>query len=146
MSPGSLPEYVAKLEERILKAHNHARRNNSRAQIWAKYEYDKSAKIRKLCIGDWVWIFNPSKKGGRSPKLQLGWERRPYKILEIINDVVLRTQQYEKGKKRVVHTNCVQPVRDPERVLRELAEGTELQQPRVPIDGRHLLRRDESTP
>ena len=76
--------------------------------------------------------------------MQLGWERRPYKILEIINDVVLRAQQYEHGKKRVVHTNCVQPVRDPEQVLQELAEGTELQQPLVQIDGRQLLRRDSS--
>ena len=143
--PENLPDYVAKLEERILKAHDHARRNNSRAQIWAKHEYDKSAKIRNLCIGDWVWIFNPSKKGGRSPKLQLGWERRPYKILEILNDVVLRTQQYGNGKKRVVHTNCVQPVRDPEQVLRELDEGIELQRPLVQIDGRQLLRRDRST-
>ena len=52
--------------------------------------------------GDKVWLYNPTRKKGRSPKLQSDWEG-PCVIEKRINDVVYRIRH---GKKlRVVHRN-----------------------------------------
>ena len=41
--------------------------------------------------GDAVWLHNPQRKPGRSPKLTRAWEG-PYTVIKAINDVVYRIQ------------------------------------------------------
>lgn len=55
-----------------------------------------------------VWLLNPQRKRGLSPKLQRQWEG-PYKVLKRINDVIYRIKKIPAGKPRVVHYNHLAP-------------------------------------
>lgn len=48
-----------------------------------------------------------------TPKLQMFWEKTPYTVGEIINDVVLKIRQTTTGKQCVVHVDYLQPVKGP---------------------------------
>jgi len=61
-----------------------------------------------------IWLNNPSKKIGRSPKLQTFWEADPWKVVEILSDGVVEIWKYNKKKQRVVHVDRIQKVRRPE--------------------------------
>ena len=52
--------------------------------------------------GDLVWLHNPQRKKGISPKLRRPWEG-PYVIVERLNDVVYRIQRGSRKKLKVVH-------------------------------------------
>ena len=56
--------------------------------------------------GDVVWLHNPQRKKGISPKLTRPWEGS-YIVLERINDVVYRIQQGSLKKPNVVHRDCL---------------------------------------
>ena len=63
-------------------------------------------------VNQWVWLFNPIRKKGRSPKLQIGWEEKPHRILQVINDVLVRIRKQGGHKTRVVHVNRIRKVKD----------------------------------
>ena len=44
-------------------------------------------------MGKAVWLFNPTKQLGKSPKLTIFWEEDPYIIIEKVNDVVMKIQK-----------------------------------------------------
>ena len=52
--------------------------------------------------GDQVWLFNPKRRCGRSPKLQSNWVA-PYTVKQRIDDVVYRIQREGQRKFKVVH-------------------------------------------
>ena len=54
--------------------------------------------------GDAVWLHNPHKKVGHSPKL-MGPCEGPYTITKVINDVVYQVQLTARNKAKVVHRN-----------------------------------------
>ena len=54
--------------------------------------------------GSAVWLYNPRKKKGLSPKLQRSWEG-PYVVIKKINDLVYRIQLGPRTKPKVVHCN-----------------------------------------
>ena len=57
-----------------------------------------------------VWLFNPTKLVGKSPKLTIFWEEEPYKIMEILNDVTMRIRKESSGKYKVVHVDRLKAV------------------------------------
>ncbi|UYV64133.1 hypothetical protein LAZ67_2006659 [Cordylochernes scorpioides] len=57
-----------------------------------------------------VWLHNPQRKRGLSPKLQYQWEG-PYKIIKCLNDVIFRIQKTPTSKPKVVHYNRLAPIR-----------------------------------
>ena len=59
-------------------------------------------------MGDTVWLHNPQKKKGYSPKLQRPWEG-PYIVTSRLSDVTYRIQKGAKTKPRVVHYNRLKP-------------------------------------
>ena len=67
-------------------------------------------------------MYNLSRKIGISPKVQQGWEKEPYQIKKMLNDVVFLIQRFNKGKKRIIHVNKLQAVRNPEKILQELKD------------------------
>ena len=70
-----------------------------------KQRYDLLAQEEQpLEAGDAVWLHNPQKKKGLSPKLQRPWQG-PYLVLKQINDLVYRIQLGPKCKPKVVHRN-----------------------------------------
>ena len=94
-----------------LQLENQLQEMNRLVRGWLKIASDKTITqhdIRSNSVGfqegDQVWLFNPKRRHGRSPKLQTNWER-PYTVKKRINDVVYRIQQEGQRKFKVVHLN-----------------------------------------
>ncbi|KAJ8945415.1 hypothetical protein NQ318_009870 [Aromia moschata] len=73
-----------------------------------KETYDINANDGRYQPGNQVWLYNPQRRRGLSPKLQSSWEG-PYEVVTRINDVVYRIQKLPRGKPRVVHFNRLAP-------------------------------------
>ena len=69
-----------------------------------KEYYDASLQNEQLEEGDAVWLYNPQRKKGFTPKLMRPWQG-PYVITKKINDLVYRIQQGPKCKPKVLHKN-----------------------------------------
>ena len=61
----------AKLEQKLQKIHKAARENLKEGQRHQRKQYNRKAHAKKWKAGILVWFFNPTKKIGRSPRLQL---------------------------------------------------------------------------
>jgi hypothetical protein len=73
-----------------------------------KTRYDKLANSTGFHEDDKVWLYRPTRKKGKSPKLQFSWEG-PYKVVNRINDVVYRVQKNPRSKMLVVHLDRLAP-------------------------------------
>ena len=51
-----------------------------------------------------MWLYNPKRKKGISPKFSRPWEG-PYLVTEPINDLLYRIQKSPHAKEKVVHRN-----------------------------------------
>ncbi|KAK9874500.1 hypothetical protein WA026_002851 [Henosepilachna vigintioctopunctata] len=67
-----------------------------------KTRYDLKANSVRFKEGDLVWLYNPQRKKGLSPKLTQAWEGG-YKVTKRMNDVVYRIQRTPRSKPKVVH-------------------------------------------
>ncbi|KAJ8957284.1 hypothetical protein NQ318_007848 [Aromia moschata] len=83
-------------------------RTTSGASNRMKETYDINANDGRYQPGNQVWLYNPQRRRGLSPKLQSSWEG-PYEVVTRINDVVYRIQKLPRGKPRVVHFNRLAP-------------------------------------
>ena len=63
------------------EAHAEAESTMGKKMKHYKLQYDKTSTSRKIKEGLWVWLHNPTKKVGLSPKLQNQWEEMPYKVI-----------------------------------------------------------------
>ncbi|XP_038050878.1 uncharacterized protein LOC119724030 [Patiria miniata] len=73
-----------------------------------KVNYDRRATNPCIRENEFVWVFNPAKKKGVSPKLQLKWEG-PFLVLKKLSDVVVRIQKLKGAKPRVIHVDRLKP-------------------------------------
>ncbi|GBO43472.1 hypothetical protein AVEN_143143-1 [Araneus ventricosus] len=62
-----------------------------------KTRYDSGATGHHFKEGDQVWMYNPKRRRGLSPKLQQNWEG-PYTIVKKLNDVIYRVQRSPNAK------------------------------------------------
>lgn len=69
-----------------------------------KERYDLSSHGEILKRGEAVWLFDPKRKKGVTPKLTRNW-KGPYTVIKRINDLVYRIQLGPRTKARVVHRN-----------------------------------------
>ena len=69
-----------------------------------KSHYDQQATGENLDEGEAVWLYNPQRKKGVSPKLSRPWQG-PYIVMKKLNDLVYRIQQGPRKKPKVVHRN-----------------------------------------
>ena len=97
-------EYVAQLCARIDRVHQHARRNIRVATERMKQYYDTRSNTERLEPGQHVWLHNPKRRKGVSPKLSRPWEG-PYLVMDRLNDVFYRVQQGPRSKPKVIHRN-----------------------------------------
>ena len=95
-------EYVLTLQERLEQVHKFARAHLREMSNKMKNRYDTLLEGQLLDVGDAVWLHNPQRKKGVSPKLQCPWEG-PYIVTKVINDSVYRIQLGAKTKPKVVH-------------------------------------------
>ncbi|GBM60819.1 hypothetical protein AVEN_66777-1 [Araneus ventricosus] len=72
--------------------------------------YDSRATDHHFKEGDLVWMYNPKRQRGPSPKLQQNWEG-PYTVVKKLNDVVYRVQRSPNAKPKVIHINRLAPYR-----------------------------------
>ncbi|KAJ8976640.1 hypothetical protein NQ317_011148, partial [Molorchus minor] len=101
-------DYVTTLRRRMDDIHDQVRSNIQSASDRMKETYDIGAQNNGYQSGDLVWLYNPQRRRGLSPKLQTLWEG-PYEVLARINDVVYRIKKSSGGKPRVVHFNRLTP-------------------------------------
>jgi hypothetical protein len=57
-----------------------ARANLNQASRLQKHQYDRNSHDRLLTPGQGVWLHNPKRRKGRSPKLDIPWEG-PYTVI-----------------------------------------------------------------
>ncbi|KAJ8945288.1 hypothetical protein NQ318_002745 [Aromia moschata] len=101
-------DYVSILRQRMDDIHERVRSNIQGASDRMKETYDINANDGRYQPSNQVWLYNPQRRRGLSPKLQSSWEG-PYEVVTRINDVVYRIQKLPRGKPRVVHFNRLAP-------------------------------------
>lgn len=101
-------DYVYELRKRMDEAHTQVRHNIQKSSDRMKETYDIKALEGGYQAGDLVWLYNPSRRQGLSPKLQRSWEG-PYEVIKRINDVIYRIKKTPNGKPRVVHFDRLSP-------------------------------------
>lgn len=74
--------------------------------------YLRRARDAKYSAGDRMWLHNPRRKRGLSPKLQSSWEG-PYTVEQPLSDVTYRIKGGPKGRRLVVHVNRLWAFPDP---------------------------------
>ncbi|GBL53910.1 hypothetical protein AVEN_175751-1, partial [Araneus ventricosus] len=75
-----------------------------------KIRYDSRATDHRFKEGDLVWMYNPKRRRGLSPKLQQNREG-PYTVVKKLNDVAYRVQRSSNAKPKVIHINRLAPYR-----------------------------------
>jgi Integrase zinc binding domain/Integrase core domain len=101
-SPESVTVYNQKLDARMEAIHQFARERLRVTSDRMKSRYDRVVTGTTFSVGDKVWLFNPRRRVGFSPKLQNNWEG-PYVVISKINDVVFRIRNLSSRKLSVVH-------------------------------------------
>ena len=91
------PEYVKRLRESVETVHNFVRVHQQEGSLRMKRWYDVRIVASTFGSGDLVWLHNPQRKKGISPKLRRPWEG-PYVVVERLNDVVYRIQRGPRAK------------------------------------------------
>ncbi|GFV39644.1 retrovirus-related Pol polyprotein from transposon 412 [Trichonephila clavipes] len=86
-APLAPEEYIEKLQAQMEKMHHLAREIIAMASEKMKTQYDARATGHDFHEGEKVWLWNPKRSQGLSPKLQTKWEG-PYSVLKRLKDVV----------------------------------------------------------
>lgn len=95
--------FAAALQEHLAEVHHQVRGKLRVAGRAMKDNYDRRMREVKYAVGDRVWLHNPRRKRGLSPKLQSPWEG-PYTVIAVLSAV---TYRIKRGRKRssVVHVD-----------------------------------------
>lgn len=101
-------EYACNLRKQVETVHDFARNRLCIESQRQKRLYDQRANANSFKEGDKVWLYNPQKKKGRSPKLQTPWDG-PWEVTKQVTDVVYRIQKNPKGKPKFVHHDRLKP-------------------------------------
>jgi len=99
-----ISNYAQMLQERLITAHRLVRNSMRTAGNNMKTRYDWHSREVKYNVGDHVWLHNPLRKRGLSPKLQSPWEG-PYEILQVMSDVTYKIRRGSQKRSRVVHAD-----------------------------------------
>jgi hypothetical protein len=71
-------------------------------------------KHKRYERGDAVWLHNPARKKGISPKLTRAWEG-PFLVVNRLSEVTYRIQRGPKTKMKVVHFDRLKPYKGEEK-------------------------------
>ena len=87
--------------------------NLGRALELQSKQYNKKHWPKHFYVGQGVWLYNPKRKVGRTPKLDSGFEPNPYAVVRVIGGVLCEIQQSPRSKAKIVHCDKLEPVRGP---------------------------------
>ncbi|XP_018563442.1 protein NYNRIN-like [Anoplophora glabripennis] len=107
----SLNDYLSHLKHRIKLVHEEVREKLKMESDRMKTRYDLRANSSGFQENEKVWLYNPKRTKGKSPKLQKSWEG-PYTIVTRINDVVYRIQRSPQAKMNIVHLDRLTPYQE----------------------------------
>lgn len=103
-----ITEYASELRKKLSDVHALMREMGLRAGEKMKTRYDRTANHRIFGEGALVWLHNPTRRKGKSPKLQPSWDG-PYRVVTAINDVTYRIQKSPRSPMKVVHIDRLAP-------------------------------------
>jgi len=99
---------VQNLREKLNVIQQNARQHLNLQSSRVKYRYDRKVRQIDFREGQSVWLFNPQRKKGKTPKLQNNWEG-PFRIVKKLSDVTFRIQKSARHKLKVVHADGLAP-------------------------------------
>jgi hypothetical protein len=94
---------MAKLQANLRQAYKAVSEANRAAHRTNKKYYDRRAKQRSFMAGDYVYLYNPARRPGKSSKFHLPWSG-PFLVLEKVSDLNYAILG-SRDKKLVVHVN-----------------------------------------
>ena len=103
-------QYISDLQNKLKKCHELARIHADKQFKFQKREHDKNSWKRDIQKDQAVWLYNPTKRPGRSPKLQVFWEEEPYIVQDVISDHIVQIQKKGAKRPRIVHVDYIRPV------------------------------------
>lgn len=86
------------------KTHEFARLRLQCKSERMKRRYDTDATTETFSYGEAIWLYNPKRRKGISPKLSCDWEG-PYLVIKPINELPYSIQKSAKSKQFMVHRN-----------------------------------------
>jgi hypothetical protein len=101
-------EYVEAMHTKMQVVYNKARDNIQLRSDRQKRNYDLKTQMKRYERGDAIWLHNPARKKGVSPKLVRAWEG-PYLVVTRLSDVTYRVQRSPRAKMKVVHFDRMKP-------------------------------------
>ncbi|KAJ8914139.1 hypothetical protein NQ315_016217 [Exocentrus adspersus] len=104
--------YISHLQDRLKLTHAEVRQKMRIESDRMKTRYDLRANTGGFQVGEKVWLYNPKRTKGKSPKLQKSWEG-PYTVVTRLNDVVYRIQKNSQAKMKIVHIDRLTPYQEP---------------------------------
>ncbi|GFX49145.1 retrovirus-related Pol polyprotein from transposon 412 [Trichonephila clavipes] len=107
-APLAPEEYIDKLQARMEEMHHLARERIGMTSEKMKTRYDARATGHDFHEGDKVWLWNPKRRKGLSPKLQTKWEGS-YTVLKRLNDAMVWIQKSPHSKPKVIYYNRLAP-------------------------------------
>jgi predicted aspartyl protease len=103
-TPADVTDYVNDLRRRMLVVHDQVRAAGLKASEKMKTRYDRNVNRRGFEEGMLVWLHNPVRRKGKSPKLQPSWEG-PYTVVTKLNDVTYRIRRTARSPFKIVHVD-----------------------------------------
>jgi hypothetical protein len=94
---------MEKLQASLRHAYKTVSEANRKSHRTNKRYYDRRAKRRSFVAGDYVYLYNPARRPGKSSKFNLPWAG-PFLVLEKISDLNYAISG-SRDKKMVVHIN-----------------------------------------
>ncbi|KAJ8911902.1 hypothetical protein NQ315_012316 [Exocentrus adspersus] len=94
--------YISHLQDQLKLTHAEVRQKMRIESDRMKTRYDLRANTGGFQVGEKVWLYNPKRTKGKSPKLQKSWEG-PYTVVTRLNDVVYRIQKNPQAKMKIVN-------------------------------------------
>ena len=94
--------YLHEVKEKLKEIHEIARENLEKSFDRQKRLYDHHANAHSYNVGDSVFLFDPTKKKGISPKLQSRWVG-PYLVVGKLSDLLYKIQLRPQSKIKIVH-------------------------------------------
>ena len=87
--PRTAPEFVVVLQQRMEATRRQVSSNLRLAGQAMTRWYQSLVKDTQYAVGARVWLYNPRKKRGLTPKLQSNWEG-PYTILQRLSPITYK--------------------------------------------------------
>ena len=105
-------EYVRSQRDRMRVIRAQVADNVNISAETMKQRKDIRSTMEQLKENDQVWLYNPRRKKGQSPKLSSPWDG-PYRVVKSLSDVTFRIQKNRQAACKVVHFNRLWKIKGP---------------------------------